>query len=154
MWGSIPLISTHVTLIQWVTRYWSCELITYRILILPSIPNYHLKTTSLDAYQYQISDKSIIFLNVALHYCIGDCQENNNRWPGIFILPSSYGYIFAISPYWALLNNWLKLYIKNMVCIRCQMAVKSELEKLGLHQTRVELGETEIMEDLSAEQLK
>jgi AraC-like DNA-binding protein len=38
-----------------------------------------------------------------------------------------------------------------MVCIRCQMAVKSELEKLGLHHTRVELGETEIMEDLSTE---
>jgi YesN/AraC family two-component response regulator len=33
------------------------------------------------------------------------------------------------------------------------MAVKSELEKLGLHHTRVELGETEIMEELSAEQL-
>ena len=32
------------------------------------------------------------------------------------------------------------------------MAVKSELDKLGLHHTRVELGETEIMEDLSAEQ--
>ena len=32
------------------------------------------------------------------------------------------------------------------------MAVKSELEKLGLHHTRVELGETEIMEDLSPEQ--
>lgn len=40
-----------------------------------------------------------------------------------------------------------------MVCIRCQMAVKSELEKLGLHHTRVELGEAEIMEDLSADQL-
>ncbi len=32
------------------------------------------------------------------------------------------------------------------------MAVKTELAKLGLHHTRVELGETEIMEDLSAEQ--
>jgi AraC-like DNA-binding protein len=32
------------------------------------------------------------------------------------------------------------------------MAVKSELEKLGLHHTRVELGETEIMEDLTGEQ--
>ena len=32
------------------------------------------------------------------------------------------------------------------------MVVKSELEKLGLHHTRVELGETEIMEDLSGEQ--
>ena len=39
-----------------------------------------------------------------------------------------------------------------MVCIRCQMAVKSELEKLELHHTKVELGETEIMEELSAEQ--
>lgn len=32
------------------------------------------------------------------------------------------------------------------------MAVKSELQNLGLHHTRVELGETEIMEELSAEQ--
>ena len=32
------------------------------------------------------------------------------------------------------------------------MAVKSELDKLGLHHTRIELGETEIMEELSAEQ--
>ena len=39
-----------------------------------------------------------------------------------------------------------------MVCIRCQMVVKYELEKMGLHHTRVELGETEIMEDLSSEQ--
>lgn len=48
----------------------------------------------------------------------------------------------------------MKLYIKNMVCIRCKMVVKSELEKLGLHHIRVELGETEIMEDLSPDQLK
>ncbi|MDX9946206.1 MAG: helix-turn-helix transcriptional regulator [Bacteroidales bacterium] len=46
----------------------------------------------------------------------------------------------------------MKLYIKNMVCQRCQIAVKYELEKLGLHHTRVDLGETEIMEDLSEEQ--
>ena len=32
------------------------------------------------------------------------------------------------------------------------MAVKYELEKLGLHYTKVELGEAEIMEDLSKEQ--
>jgi YesN/AraC family two-component response regulator len=32
------------------------------------------------------------------------------------------------------------------------MAVKSELDKLGLHHTRVEIGETEIMEELSDEQ--
>ncbi|MFO7622603.1 MAG: AraC family transcriptional regulator, partial [Bacteroidales bacterium] len=46
----------------------------------------------------------------------------------------------------------MKLYIKNMVCIRCQIVVKYELEKLGLHHTKVELGETEIMEELTDEQ--
>ena len=34
------------------------------------------------------------------------------------------------------------------------MVVKSELEKLGLHHIRIELGETEIMEDISPGQLK
>ncbi len=40
-----------------------------------------------------------------------------------------------------------------MVCIRCKMVVKSELEKLGLHYISVDLGETEIMEEISPEQL-
>ncbi|WNM17982.1 helix-turn-helix domain-containing protein [Flavobacterium capsici] len=40
----------------------------------------------------------------------------------------------------------MKLYIKNMVCSRCKMVVKSELEKLGLHPTMIELGEIEITE--------
>ena len=39
-----------------------------------------------------------------------------------------------------------------MVCIRCKMIVKSELEKLGLHYLYVELGEAEIIEDLTTEQ--
>jgi len=39
-----------------------------------------------------------------------------------------------------------------MVCIRCKMVMKSELEKLGLHYKTVELGEAEIMEDISPEQ--
>ena len=39
-----------------------------------------------------------------------------------------------------------------MVCIRCKMVVKEELKKLGLHYTTVELGEVEIMEDISIEQ--
>ena len=47
----------------------------------------------------------------------------------------------------------MRLYIKNMVCIRCKMVVKYELDKLGLHHTRIELGEVEIKEDLSEEQL-
>lgn len=41
-----------------------------------------------------------------------------------------------------------------MVCIRCKMVVKSELEKLGLHYISVELGEAEIMENITREQLK
>lgn len=47
----------------------------------------------------------------------------------------------------------MKLYIRNMVCIRCKMVVKSELEKLGLHYISVELGEVEILENITTEQL-
>lgn len=46
----------------------------------------------------------------------------------------------------------LKLYIKNMVCIRCKMAVTAELENMGLHYTFVDYGEAEIRETLSQEQ--
>ena len=37
--------------------------------------------------------------------------------------------------------------------MRCKMVVKSELDKLGLHYTKIELGEVEIMENLTEEQL-
>jgi len=37
-----------------------------------------------------------------------------------------------------------------MVCIRCKMVVKSELEKLGLDYNYVDLGEAEIKENLSS----
>ncbi len=40
-----------------------------------------------------------------------------------------------------------------MVCSRCKIVVKSELKKLGLHYIVVNLGEVEIMEDISTEQL-
>ena len=46
----------------------------------------------------------------------------------------------------------MKLYIKYMLSNRCKMAVKEELKKLGLHFMIVDLGEVEIMEDISAEQ--
>jgi len=46
----------------------------------------------------------------------------------------------------------MKLYIKYMVSNRCKLAVKEELKKLGLHFIVVDLGEVEIMEDLSIEQ--
>lgn len=41
-----------------------------------------------------------------------------------------------------------------MVCSRCKMVVKSELEKLGLRPVTVELGEVEIGETLSKEQIQ
>lgn len=44
----------------------------------------------------------------------------------------------------------MKLYIKNMVSIRCKMIVKSELEKLGFHNAIVQLGEVETKEDMSS----
>lgn len=43
----------------------------------------------------------------------------------------------------------MKLYIKNMVCSRCKMVVKSELEKLGLQLFSVELGEVETVNEIS-----
>ncbi len=46
----------------------------------------------------------------------------------------------------------MKLLIKNMVSLRCKMIVKSELEKLGYHWTVVELGEVEIIENVSVKE--
>lgn len=46
----------------------------------------------------------------------------------------------------------MKLYIKYMVSLRCKMAVKEELKKLGLHFMVVDLGEIDIMEDISDDQ--
>lgn len=48
----------------------------------------------------------------------------------------------------------MKLYIKYMVSLRCKMLVKSELEKLGLTCTSVDLGVVEIKEDISKEELE
>ncbi len=48
----------------------------------------------------------------------------------------------------------MKLFIKNMVCIRCKMVVNFELKKLGLHCSLVELGVAETKEIVSPEQIK
>jgi len=40
-----------------------------------------------------------------------------------------------------------------MVCIRCKMVVKQQLTKLSLHFVTVELGEVEIVENISSAQL-
>lgn len=45
----------------------------------------------------------------------------------------------------------MKLYIKNMVCIRCIMVVKEELAKLGIEYTTVELGEVDIISPFTNE---
>ena len=45
----------------------------------------------------------------------------------------------------------MRLYIKNMVSLRCKLLVKSELENLNLHPTTLELGEVEIEENLPDE---
>lgn len=46
----------------------------------------------------------------------------------------------------------MKIYIKHMVSNRCKMAVKEVLRTLGLHFIVVDLGEVEIMENISAGQ--
>lgn len=46
----------------------------------------------------------------------------------------------------------MKLYIKNMVCSRCKMVVKSELEKLGLHAVSIALGEVELEKECTQTQ--
>ena len=48
----------------------------------------------------------------------------------------------------------MKLYIKNMVCSRCKMMVKTELEKAGMTPVSVDLGEVEVKEPPTPEQLK
>ncbi len=47
----------------------------------------------------------------------------------------------------------MKLYIKNMVCKRCKTIVRGELAKIGAQSISVELGEANIIEELSSEQL-
>ncbi|MEZ2338133.1 helix-turn-helix domain-containing protein [Mucilaginibacter sp. RCC_168] len=48
----------------------------------------------------------------------------------------------------------MKLYIKNMVCNRCKMAVQTELEKAGLEPLSVELGEVALKKSPEAQQLQ
>ena len=48
----------------------------------------------------------------------------------------------------------MKVQIKNMVTIHCKEAVKSELNKIGLHCKSLDLGEVDIMEELSVNELE
>lgn len=46
----------------------------------------------------------------------------------------------------------MKIYIKYMVSLRCKMIVEKELKRLGLKHIAVELGEVELLEDISTDQ--
>lgn len=43
----------------------------------------------------------------------------------------------------------MKIYIKNMVCNRCIMVVKNELEKLGFQPLTISLGEVDLANELT-----
>src|SRR5690349_10746982 len=47
----------------------------------------------------------------------------------------------------------MQFYIKNMVCNRCKMVIKAELEKLHLHPTEISLGEVTIEEKKLSKEL-
>lgn len=46
----------------------------------------------------------------------------------------------------------MKLYIRNMVCSRCKMVVKSVFENMGINPVAVELGEVELKNDIQENQ--
>jgi hypothetical protein len=46
----------------------------------------------------------------------------------------------------------MKLFIKNMVCGRCELAVTSELEQMNLSIISIQLWEVEILTDLGDSQ--
>jgi hypothetical protein len=48
----------------------------------------------------------------------------------------------------------MKIFIKNMLSSRCKMAVKSELEKLGIRYRTIDLGLVETTEDISVGKLE
>ena len=48
----------------------------------------------------------------------------------------------------------MKLFIKNMACESCKIYVKETIEEMGLHPVKVELGEADVQEKITAEQKK
>ncbi len=87
---------------------------------------------------------NITFAPLTYIYCTGLRHESSLRdicIPMICLISS-----FFLKP------RCMTIYIKNMVCIRCKMIVSEELTHLGLHYTRVDLGQADIIEDLSIAQ--
>ena len=48
----------------------------------------------------------------------------------------------------------MNIYIKNMVCVRCKMAVQAVLEKLEIDYQAIEIGKVTLSKDLDPEQQK
>ena len=48
----------------------------------------------------------------------------------------------------------MRFYIKNMMCIRCKKVVNAELDKLGVRYDNKCLGEVEILDECSGDQLE
>ena len=48
----------------------------------------------------------------------------------------------------------MRLFIQNMVCVRCKNIVKNEFEKMGLRDFTIHSGEVEIKDNISDEQFK
>jgi len=57
--------------------------------------------------------------------------------------------IYPTSP-----NHLMKIFIQNMVSLRCKLMVKSELESLGIEYLRVDLGEVELKDQVPPEKLE
>ena len=90
------------------------------------------------------ADDSINLRNGTCIYCISHKPYSNyKRLQVILSAPFILNRIAA-----------MKLYIKNMVCSRCKMVVKAEIEKLGLQPVSIELGEVELKETPTALQLQ
>ena len=109
---------------------------------MKNIANYHdpLIDQLRNLYEVELNGQNAIDINVArtnfaewqktLEYSPEKCSENVNK------IEKS------------------KLHIKNMVSNCCKMKVREELKKLGLHFIIIDLGEVEIMENISMEQRK
>ncbi|MBC7866674.1 MAG: helix-turn-helix transcriptional regulator [Gloeobacteraceae cyanobacterium ES-bin-316] len=48
----------------------------------------------------------------------------------------------------------MKIFIKNMVSLRCKIIVAEALQRLGIHFVQVEMGEIEILQQLSKEEYR
>jgi len=80
------------------------------------------------------------------------CSTDKILYPLLWIISGVIGVLSSLLQIIVIKHLHLKLYIKNMVSNRCKMVVKEELKKHGWHFVVVDLGEVEIMEDISSDE--